>query len=643
MVARLASPTRRRGELAARPRFTSLVPTQLHRLLDDPDGGGGAAHAAHGPARRRPDRPGAARAARTGPGCGWWRRTASAETCGRLRVRRRAAGRRRRSRWPTTAGSGSPGRCCSTGTTATRRSPRRRWSTAGSCTSDAGRLDDDGRLRGARPGRRRGRQRRRQRARCRRSPPGCATHPGRRRGRGARRRRTPSGASGWWPSWSGDLTLDEARDWVADDAARAPGRRASSWCVDALPLLANGKVDRVALPELAWASCDEGLLDPDADPLPRASPSARGCCCAATAGLGGVEPVPGVPARGRRAVAALRRGGRRRVTGRRRCATGCRSTSPCPAVGPEQAHDDRAAPAGCATAKVKVAEPGQTLADDQARLEAVRDALGPGGRVRVDANGAWDVDTAVAAIARAGPGGRRAGVRRAAVRRASRSSPRYAGPVDVPIAADESIRRAADPYRVRDLEAADVAVLKVQPLGGVPGLPADRRGDRAARRGVLGAGDLGRDRRRGRAGGGAARAAVRLRAGHRAAARPTTWSPTRCCRSTGCCRSAGPSVDAAALRPARGARPTGSRTGRPGWPRCGRCGRIGARDQPLDRAGPRRWSPALVEAGVREVVLSPGSRNAPLAFAAYDAAEAGPAPAAHPDRRADRPASSRSA
>ena len=39
--------------------------------------------------------------------------------------------------------------------------------------------------------------------------------------------------------------------------------------------------------------------------------------------------------------------------------------------------------------------------------------------------------------------------------------------MDVPVAADESIRRAADPYLVRDLEAADVAVLKVQPLGGV--------------------------------------------------------------------------------------------------------------------------------------------------------------------------------
>ena len=39
--------------------------------------------------------------------------------------------------------------------------------------------------------------------------------------------------------------------------------------------------------------------------------------------------------------------------------------------------------------------------------------------------------------------------------------------VDVPVAADESIRRADDPLRVARLEAADIAVLKVQPLGGV--------------------------------------------------------------------------------------------------------------------------------------------------------------------------------
>ncbi|WP_395693212.1 o-succinylbenzoate synthase [Nocardioides sp.] len=136
-----------------------------------------------------------------------------------------------------------------------------------------------------------------------------------------------------------------------------------------------------------------------------------------------------------------------------------------PAVGPEQAHAIVRA-GGCRTAKVKVAEPGQGLADDQARLEAVRDAIGPGGRVRIDVNGGWDVETAVARIAvldRAAGGLEYveqpcASVEElAACRRA----------VEVPVAADESIRRAADPYRVRDLEAADVAVLKVQPLGGV--------------------------------------------------------------------------------------------------------------------------------------------------------------------------------
>jgi O-succinylbenzoate synthase len=136
-----------------------------------------------------------------------------------------------------------------------------------------------------------------------------------------------------------------------------------------------------------------------------------------------------------------------------------------PAVGPDRAHAIVRA-GGCTTAKVKVAEPGQSLVEDEARVEAVRDALGPSGRIRVDANGGWDVDAAVAAIGRldTAAGGLEyveqpcASVEDlAAVRRT----------VGVPIAADESIRRAADPYRVRDLEAADVAVLKVQPLGGV--------------------------------------------------------------------------------------------------------------------------------------------------------------------------------
>jgi O-succinylbenzoate synthase len=135
-----------------------------------------------------------------------------------------------------------------------------------------------------------------------------------------------------------------------------------------------------------------------------------------------------------------------------------------PATGPEQAAAIVHASQGCRTAKVKVGEPGQTEADDLARVEAVRDALGPAGRVRVDVNGGWDVDTAVRMIGLLDRFGLEyveqpcASVEELArVRRA----------VDVPVAADESIRRAEDPLRVARLEAADIAVLKVQPLGGV--------------------------------------------------------------------------------------------------------------------------------------------------------------------------------
>lgn len=119
---------------------------------------------------------------------------------------------------------------------------------------------------------------------------------------------------------------------------------------------------------------------------------------------------------------------------------------------------------GCRTAKVKVAERGQAAEEDIARVEAVREALGPAGRVRIDVNGGWEVDQAVRMIKALDRFDLEyveqpcATVEElAAVRRR----------VDVPIAADESIRRAEDPLRVRAAGAADIAVLKVQPLGGV--------------------------------------------------------------------------------------------------------------------------------------------------------------------------------
>ena len=139
-----------------------------------------------------------------------------------------------------------------------------------------------------------------------------------------------------------------------------------------------------------------------------------------------------------------------------------------PAVEPEVAYA-MAAGSGCTTAKIKVAERGQALADDLARVEAVRHALGPTGRVRVDANGAWNVNTARAAIRQLARFDLEyveqpcSGVEELAElrRRLAREG------IDVLIAADESIRRSGDPYRVAQLGAADVVVLKVQPLGGI--------------------------------------------------------------------------------------------------------------------------------------------------------------------------------
>lgn len=121
---------------------------------------------------------------------------------------------------------------------------------------------------------------------------------------------------------------------------------------------------------------------------------------------------------------------------------------------------------GCATAKVKVAEPGQDLAEDVERVAAVRDALGPDGHVRVDANGAWDVATAALAITRLddAAGGLEYVEQPCATLEELAQLRRR---VTVRLAADESVRTADDPLRIAGLDAADVLVVKVQPLGGV--------------------------------------------------------------------------------------------------------------------------------------------------------------------------------
>lgn len=140
-----------------------------------------------------------------------------------------------------------------------------------------------------------------------------------------------------------------------------------------------------------------------------------------------------------------------------------------PAVAPERVAGVLAGFDGCRTVKVKVAERGQTVEDDVARVAEVRALVGPSVNVRVDANGAWTVAQA-----------------RDALTRLSAYDLQYAEQpcaevhelaelhlllardgVDVPLAADESVRRAEDPLRVAREGAADLVVVKVAPLGGV--------------------------------------------------------------------------------------------------------------------------------------------------------------------------------
>ncbi|MGZ8745517.1 MAG: o-succinylbenzoate synthase [Mycobacterium sp.] len=133
-----------------------------------------------------------------------------------------------------------------------------------------------------------------------------------------------------------------------------------------------------------------------------------------------------------------------------------------PAVATDQVPEVLARFPGARTAKVKVAEPGQTLSDDVARVNAVR-ALVP--TVRVDANGGWSVGEATAAATALTADGTLEYIEQPCATVPELAELRRR--VDVPIAADESIRKADDPLRVVREGAADVAVLKVAPLGGV--------------------------------------------------------------------------------------------------------------------------------------------------------------------------------
>lgn len=119
------------------------------------------------------------------------------------------------------------------------------------------------------------------------------------------------------------------------------------------------------------------------------------------------------------------------------------------------------------TVKVKVAERGQTLADDVARVQAVRSRLGPAGRIRVDANGGWNVDEAEHAAHALAPYDLEYVEQPCATVDELAELRSRLHDWQIPIAADESVRKAADPLLVAREGAADLLVVKAAPLGGI--------------------------------------------------------------------------------------------------------------------------------------------------------------------------------
>lgn len=120
------------------------------------------------------------------------------------------------------------------------------------------------------------------------------------------------------------------------------------------------------------------------------------------------------------------------------------------------------------TIKIKVAEKGQHLDDDIARVAETR-RLFPDAALRVDANTGWGIDEAVSALLKLSefdlqyaeqPVHGIVGLARVRERLRSHG-------VELKIAADEAVRKHSDPLEVARLGAADLMVIKAQPLGGI--------------------------------------------------------------------------------------------------------------------------------------------------------------------------------
>ena len=119
---------------------------------------------------------------------------------------------------------------------------------------------------------------------------------------------------------------------------------------------------------------------------------------------------------------------------------------------------------GIKTFKVKV---GSNLSEDIARIALVR-TLAPKAVIRVDVNGLWTVDDALRNLysyyENIGP---LEYVEQPCATIEELRELKRKIKIPLRIAADEIIRKAPDPFKVDLTDAADVVMLKVQPLGGI--------------------------------------------------------------------------------------------------------------------------------------------------------------------------------
>ena len=116
--------------------------------------------------------------------------------------------------------------------------------------------------------------------------------------------------------------------------------------------------------------------------------------------------------------------------------------------------------------KIKVAEAGQTLQDDLDRIHEVRKHF-PNARIRLDANGGYDIETALTLAKTMHEEGVPLEYLEQPVKTIAELAELKLKLLNIKVAADESVRKVSDPLAVAQANAADLLVLKAAPLGGI--------------------------------------------------------------------------------------------------------------------------------------------------------------------------------